>query len=72
MLPPSAGVLRVRKKDGSEDRLDVGLAFCLPGPGSVPLEIGLLARMRVGESGDRHAGVVDAHHSLEGLEVGVE
>jgi hypothetical protein len=41
-------------------------------PGSVPLEIEMLARMCVGESGDRHAGVVNAHHSLEGFDVGVE
>jgi hypothetical protein len=38
----------------------------------VPIEIGLLARMRLGERGDRHAGVVDTHDPFEGLEIGVE
>jgi hypothetical protein len=34
----------------------------------MPLEIGLLVRMSVGEGSHLHAGVVDVHDPLEGLE----
>src|SRR6266446_7225943 len=50
----------------------IGLMSRIGIAGSMPLVIRLLARMRFGEGWNAHAGVVNAHHALVGLEQAFE
>src|SRR5260221_7013549 len=67
-VPESSSDARSVPRISAPSAPAIGLTSSVGIAGSVSLVIRLLARMRFGEGRNAHAGLVNAHHALVGLE----